>query len=74
INAYFDMKAGKDYYMPVAIEFALSWRIGLAEKKLATPPAGDAWGGEGTYADEYGDGDTNDGEDSDLVGPYEDVI
>jgi hypothetical protein len=72
--------------MPVAIEFALSWRIGLAEKKLATPPVpiGDAWGGEGTYADEYGDDDIsddgisdddiNDGEDSDPVGPYEDVI
>jgi hypothetical protein len=90
INAYFDMKAGKDYYMPVAIEFALSWRIGLAEKKLATPPTGDAWGGEGNYADEYsdtgedgnddssdgedGNDDSSDGEDSDPVGPYEDAI
>jgi hypothetical protein len=67
----------------VAIEFALSWRIGLAEKKLATPPAGDVvpWE-EGTYADEYGDDDISDDDISDddisddeySDAPYEDAI
>jgi hypothetical protein len=79
INAYFDMKAGKDYYMPAAIEFALSWRIGLAEKKLATPPAGVVvpWE-EDTSADEYGDDDISDDGISDgdeySDAPYEDAI
>jgi hypothetical protein len=33
INCYFDLKANKPYYAPAALEFTMSWRIGLVEKK-----------------------------------------
>jgi hypothetical protein len=33
INCYFDLKADKPYYTPAALEFAISWRVGLGEKK-----------------------------------------
>jgi hypothetical protein len=79
INCYFDLKANKPYYAPAALEFTMSWRIGLVEKnrdrvvKPAVPAApaveeGDIEGGDTLEGSDAVDGiDTTDN-------PIENVI
>jgi hypothetical protein len=40
VSCYFDLKSDKEYYTPATVEIALSWRIGLLERKAkAVAPA-----------------------------------